>query len=519
MDAYPQILAARIESWDDFISTFRETLTDGQITGSYYRPVQNLLLAANYAVGGLDSRPYQFTSWAAVGCLAALVLLATAKMLGPDALLGPFVASVFVALHPVLVSIVHGPATRSELLVVIFLLAVLLVLPAPAAARSDSADEPPPAGQRGAGDGRGPGTSWARVLAASVFSLLAAGSKDTGAVAPLLVFIHQFGFAPRAGLSGCIRHAALSAVPSVLAVGLFLVIRAQVVGGLGGYSGVERNHWGVFSRTAPALAPAVLCPGLPLAAESHGTAALVLGAFLAAAGACAWFGGGSPPALSARRTLLALGTVWTLCSVPLMGLVQQFFFYYAMFPMIGVSLIVAAAIDGLRAAPPGGRIALSQSPLSGLAPRRATVSRAGAVRRCLPVIGAVFALAVVAAGTFASPLWRAYPQFARASRLHTRVYANLEAALAPARAGQQIRLDVVRRVSDPQAADRTQPVASITVPFAIEAWARMRFPDKTVRVFETERDPFPPPTPDAISLVIRYVEPTAFEASEESHGH
>jgi hypothetical protein len=506
VDAYPQVLASRIESWDDFLGTFRETLTDRQITGVYYRPVQNLLLAANYAMGGLDPRPYQFTNWAALGCMVALLLLATAKMLGPHALLAPTAAAAFVALHPALVSIVHGPATRSEMLVVSFLLAALLVLPVRSI--SDAADSQS-LSQSAAQRRRG--THWTRFAAAALFSLLAVGSKDTGAIAPLLVFVHQFGFAFRTDLPGRIRCAALATLPSALAVGVFLVLRARVVGGLGGYSGLERDYWEVFASAAPAMAPAVLCPGLPIASDSVAAVAAPLAAVLAAAGACAWLGTGDPAARCSRRTLVALGVVWALCSVPLMGFVERFYLYYAMFPLIGVALILAAAVDGFRCAAHGDQAAPSASTNDEQAPNFPNPIRADAARRGVSVVGAGLALLVVVAGIFASPLWHDYPQFAQASRLHRQVFSKLESVLASARAGQQIRFDVVRRVTDPRVADRSQPVASITTALAIDAWVRMRFPDRTVRVYEADRTSFPPPTPDAVALLVRYVEPAAFE--------
>lgn len=507
VDAYPQILTARIQSWSDFFDTFRETLGDGQIAGAYFRPVQNLLLAANYAVGGLDPRPYQWTNWLAVGCLAALLFLTTARILGPPARLAPFAAAALVSLHPVLVSIVHGPATRSELLVVTFLLAALWILPVTRATCKNSRPEAAPRPDLAAAHGV---ARWPRCVAAAIFALLAAGSKDTGAVAPLLVFIHQFGLGPVRGVWARTRHAMCSAVPSACAIGLYLIVRAQIVGGVGGMPGNEKVYWYVFSSTAPPLGPAIACPGLPLANFSQTSVAAGLGGLLALAGMCAWFGAGAGGEVKARRTLLVLGAVWSLCSVPLMGFVQHFFFYYAMFPLVGVGLVVAAAFDGLRAARTRSVVPVTEFS----DPHRAHAASAGPsmVRRALSIAGVVLALPIVVGGLFASPLWHDYPQYDRASRLHRQVYAQLESAIGGARAGEIVRRDVVRRISDPRAADRSQPVASITVPFAIEAWARMRFPETRVRVCESAREPFPPPIAGAIVIVIRYVEPDSFEA-------
>ncbi|RMF78504.1 MAG: hypothetical protein D6744_10040, partial [Planctomycetota bacterium] len=121
-DTYLQIIAARIQSWDDFWGTFRERLANGRIAADFYRPVQNLSIALDYALWGLRPLGYHISSLAVFGASVAAIYLLSRRLLGPRAWLGPLAAALYFGLHPNQLQIVPIPCRRSDMLVVLFLL-------------------------------------------------------------------------------------------------------------------------------------------------------------------------------------------------------------------------------------------------------------------------------------------------------------------------------------------------------------------------------------------------------------
>lgn len=475
-DTYVQIFTSRIQSWADFCDTFREPLGDEFILAAFYRPVQNLSIALDYALWKLEPLGYQLTTlvWFA-GCVA-LLYLAVRKLLGPDAWLAPALATLFFVLHPTPLNVLPAPCRRPDLLVIVFLLAALLVLP------------------------HGGQWSWRRFGLAGVFVLLATGSKETGILGLGLVFLHQLLFAGQDRLKKRLRPAALATFPAALAVAIYVINRAAVVGGgtgvspaawLGGYWAERSAPYGVqFTSSAAQLAMDVLCPwsflsswtpfqlaGWPLAVLGLAVPLLVVAGLLA---------DDQKLRRAGRTTLIAL--VWMLPVVLVLGVNPRYGPWYAMTPLIGLVLILAALIH-----------------VAG-----ATFMWTGLTRWLgLAAVAGVLVVAVVALP--ASPLWTQYPQWQAATSLLTATQKQVEEQLPGARPRQTIRARLVPRYGQPIRPERPHTPSPrrptlygvrIWKAEGVQTWLRLRYPRILVQTVYVG-DPDPPRLhPHAIRLLL-----------------
>ncbi|GJM44147.1 MAG: hypothetical protein DHS20C21_09890 [Gemmatimonadota bacterium] len=212
-DSYAIILTSRIRSWADFVGTFTESLMDGRYPGDFYRPILNLTFAADYAAWGVDPLGYQWTSALLFG-LAVVALHRLARTVAPGAVhwVVPFV---FV-LHPAASYVVPFPARRAETLCCLFLTLAVTSACAPSHRRR-----------------------WLGPLAVAAFTALAIGSKETGYLAPPLMALAAWIAIPGSSLRERLLEALRRAIPSGLAAVGMLLLRWQILGGLGGHGSSE----------------------------------------------------------------------------------------------------------------------------------------------------------------------------------------------------------------------------------------------------------------------------------------
>ncbi|MGI9591550.1 MAG: hypothetical protein ACR2P8_09290, partial [Myxococcota bacterium] len=207
-DTWPLLVSARVASFGDLAASFTEVLMDGRYPhGDFYRPVLSLSVGFDGVFWGLRPFGYHLTD------LLLLLLTCLAAFAAGRRLLGDPWAAVaacaLFALHPLHFESLPVTARRGDALAGLFTLLALVCLP--------------PRGQ-----GRG--------LGATLFAVLAVGSKETGLLAaPLLVvlaFVEGEGSPARRW-----RDALRVAAPALVALAVFLLLRLWVLGGLGGHGG------------------------------------------------------------------------------------------------------------------------------------------------------------------------------------------------------------------------------------------------------------------------------------------
>lgn len=469
-DAYPLIITARILSPGDLAGTFTEVMMDGRYAqGSFYRPVHNLILAAEYAIWGLDPRGYHVMALASFGATIVLVFLVTRRLLRRSSWIAPSLAAGFVALHPAMLTVLPAPARRVELFVVVFLLAAVLCLP-------DGTS-----GRRG------------RPILAALFVLLAAGCKETGVVGVGIVVLHQLLYRRKAAHSGdpggpaagsaegvwaaVIRPAALVALPSAVAVGVYMAARTWVVGGLGGHGTSSLSAWGGHVvEFAPRFLASTLCPWSPVAAWSADAlaagAAVIL--VLASIAALLTLGDGR------RQAFFGLG--WVGAFVAFMGIAGRFSPWYAVPCVVGVGMTLSAIVETARVS---------------LAAQRAWLRARG-------VMFGVGAGLVAVAALCATPLIHRYVDWDDASARHRAFLSDLGARIESASDGARIdAFEMPRMLNRPASGGPRLDGVAVLAPYSVQAWVELRFPKRRIRVVGGDGGArIPPPAHDELVVVV-----------------
>ena len=206
-DTYPLIDAGRFSSWSEFSHALSCELMDGRFPGGHYwRPLVHLSFGIDYALWGLDPFGYHLTDFLLLVMGTTLVVMLARLLLGEQRGGWAWFAGLVYVLHPVHFEVLASPPRRADAMALCFtMLALVLALRRP--------------GQRSIG--------------VAVASLAAVASKETGALTPGLVFAFvaftSSGSRTERAVAG-LRSAWLA----LALVGVFLALRSQVVGGIGG---------------------------------------------------------------------------------------------------------------------------------------------------------------------------------------------------------------------------------------------------------------------------------------------
>jgi hypothetical protein len=427
----------------DFLGVFAEPLMDGYYdAGAFYRPLASLTLALDHALWGL--RPFGYQLGSAV--LLAACLFAAGR-LAWQASRSQWACAVTVgvlALHPVGMEVVPVPPRRPELLTALFALLAVSAQIAPRTA----------AGLR---------------VAPALFALLAMASKETGMAVPALlgaIAAIDSGGDARARL----REAGRAMLLPAAALALFLAVRVAVLGGLGGPAHASPE---AVLRSAPDtlsyLVGELLFPQVattpPVWALGVGGIAFALLSLVVGTGPL-------------RRTA-AIGAVWllifVLAAIPA-GAWQP---WYAWLPLPGVALVLGAAAASCAARWRGGdrgRAALG--------------------------LGLV-ALLLLPSLRYAS-LAGGYEEWQRATAASDAFLGELADAVEAAPDGARlVAPPIPRRV--PPGRPPTVRGGAILTRYSVAAWARLRFPERHVRVLE--RGGSPRPAPDEVLVAIPRQQP------------
>jgi hypothetical protein len=439
-DTYPLILTSRITSASDLIGAFREELMDGRYPyGHFYRPVTTLSFALDHAVWGLHAYGYHLSDVALLLACTAGVAALGRRLLGPGP--GPLLAALVFALHPLHVETVPVAARRADGLAMLFTLLALV------AARR--------AGRRAG--------------LCALCAALSVGAKETGTlVVPLLLALSYAESGP-ARFRERVRAAVRSSALPMAAVGLVLLARSAVLGGIGGHP--ESSLLGGAARglaIAPHYAFLLLMPQ-PLVSDTGLAWALVAAA---AAGLAIGLGWLVEPA-TLRRLLVVCGT-WLLITLWLTGVSGAIASWYAVAFLPAVSLSIGAVAQG--------------------AARRAAEHRRAAA------FGAVATGLLLVLALRFTPLVHAYPEWPAVSRRSHEFLERVRAAVRDAAPGDVRSVSgIPLGIAAPLERVGVRSALGIAE-YSVEAWAELTAPDRRVVVVRSDGRPTSRARPDAIVI-------------------
>jgi hypothetical protein len=175
--------------------------------------------------------------------------------------------------------------------------------------------------------------------------------------------------------------------------------------------------------------------------------------------------------------LFILGLVWLFLPLPLLGAARWAAPWYAAVPLVGLSMIAGALVQ------------------------RAVVAQAHRWQRGLAA--AVVAIAL-ASSLRHSPLWTPYPELDEATAKVTRALNDLEKAFETSAASGRIefRLPPPRMPVKPGDRRRMRWMSSIS-PRSVVAWARLRYPELSIRGPRPTAAPRASPDGDILLEVVR----------------
>jgi hypothetical protein len=436
-DSYPLVLAGRIESAADLAATFSEELMDGAYPlGRFWRPVVHLAFGLEFASWRLDPAGYHAVSLAVLALCACATFLLARKLLGEEPWVAGLVAACLYALHPIQVEILTVPARLAEGLAVLFTLLALLAQPI-------------------GGERRG------RAWLAGLCCALALASKETGAMATGMVVALALASSRERRPLDLARDALRAAYPSLVLFGLAFAARTAALSGLGGSaeSSLTANlasSPGILRGYLHALATPSGAEGSPLVSDALFILLVALVVRLARSSAglprLGEAQSGLAPARCALFLALALFVVALVTSVS--GLERG---WYALPFLPLYALGVALALElGLRAIRRGPKLAGACSIL--------------------------LVLRLAALPLFAVPIDGALEPFRRASDDERSFLERFDAAVAAAPAGSTVSVAGLptERRADPQ--DPRSPNILMLAPYSVGAYARLRFPERAIRI-------------------------------------
>jgi hypothetical protein len=122
IDAFPLLLAGRIDSLSDIGKIFSSPLGGGFPFGSYYRPVSELSYGIDYIIWGKDPMGYHFTDLLLHAANSILVFLGACILFNDykKGSLAAWVSSILFLLSPVNLSVITTMERRQDMLMALF---------------------------------------------------------------------------------------------------------------------------------------------------------------------------------------------------------------------------------------------------------------------------------------------------------------------------------------------------------------------------------------------------------------
>jgi hypothetical protein len=311
-DSYPILLTSRVQSIHDFVGNFTKELMDGRFEGHFYRPLLNLSFALDAAIWKLNPLGFQLQNAILFGAAVAVTWILARRLLGANAMLGPWIAVLVFALHPTHVEVFPVPSRRPEMMA--------WILGAGALALQLRGSK--------------------RWLPAAL-SFLAMLSKETALLLPAWIFVAVF-LVERNG-----RKAAAATMPHAIAFAIAIALRLAVLHGPGGYGNTKTSA--LIERGPHMIASALgvlLMPQPPLSAKLAGLPLVVLCVLVALAGCILLWRGASTRANYRREVnTLLIGAGWTLLVSWSASLAGRMASWYVFLIVGGWALVMGALAE------------------------------------------------------------------------------------------------------------------------------------------------------------------------------
>jgi hypothetical protein len=459
-DTYPIIASSRVESLSDLAGNFTERLMDGRYSGAFYRPLLNWSFALDYALWGLNASGYQLTNVLLFGC-CALALFALARRLTSDlSWSAPFVTLVAFLVHPTHYEVIPVPARRPEMLCCAFMALSIWFQLSPSALRSERAP-----------------------LLPALATLGAIASKESGLVLPVLSFLVVLLYAREMTPLGRLQRAWRCLGPHAAVVGLMLLLRWLVLGGLGGHRALAPSQ---VAEAAPAylatLARELILPQ-PVMRQSLLAPLMLLGLTLGFVVTGVMLSLRRPTAVAARWSrvasarILLVALVWILVVGVTYAAAGWLGPWYFLIPVGGASLLVGGLFTRFLDLARG---------------------REGAVRWPAAVSLALLCLLLAWQARY-SPLLQRYDEWERATRVGAEFLDESARRIALSSPGSVVLAPPLPVWVRPAEGKPTLFGAAVLNDYSVQAWADLTLRDKRVLV---RRAPAPRPGSDEILLLI-----------------
>ena len=442
-DTYPLIEMSRLNGPADVIDLFRTALMGKMEGGLYYRPLPKLTFSLDYALWGLWAPGYQLTSILLVGALAAAVYRLARELFGSDRSWGAVAAVLLVLLHPIQATVLPAPSRRPDVLAAGFMLLCLTYQ------------------IRGV---RAP--SMCTAFGSAVLGGLALASKETAFILPPLALLTAFLYAPGINAIVRARQSLICTAPLLLVTVCLLLVRFLVLGGFVGERPLlEGNAVSAFATMSLRVARLMFSgraivgapDAAPLALVVVLLAAVVAGVLSSAPQRAAVHG------VLARPAIISLAWIFLAIATFTMGLILQP--WYALNPLVAFALLLGASVEAL--------ILLVRS------------SYPARIAGFVSFAGLAWLWVALAAY---SPVFRGYDDWTRMADISESYLEDLRVKLASAEPDSIVRMRGMPRLLMPHAGKLVQgekaPLVGVTgiVEYSVEAWAKLVFPERSVRV-------------------------------------
>jgi hypothetical protein len=455
-DTLPIVVSSVVESPGDVVRVLSEPHVGAPFWSLFYRPLLKLSYSLDHALYGFDARGYHVTSAVLLAVLSGLVFALARRLAGPGRPVAAWVALLVFLLHPVHAEVLPALERRGEVLCGVFLLLALLVQLSP---RTLSLRRP--------------------ALGPALLTLAAIASKETAIVLPALVAAAVWLWSPRATARERMVHGAVAALGPAAAVGVAAAVRLAVLGALGGHDTAGLSSLassgeiaGLLLFPQPVLTASVWIPWLPLAAVS----ALAVVGFTGTRTRLA------DPVLRADLRAAAFGAVFTLVLIAIHAYTGKTSRWYLLLPAIGWALLLGPAADALWSA----------------------VRTSGGLSRVAAAVGLLALSLFSAAHARLSPVLHTYEEWPLAARSRDAYLEAIDERVRSTPRGRILVLEPfpnwVRFDREEYARRPTVHTAAILRRDSLEAWLRIAFPDKNVRVRRRRDGPFEP-DPDVLLIV------------------
>lgn len=456
-DTLPIVVSSVIESPGDLLRVFSEPHLGAPFWSPFYRPLLKLSFSLDHALYGFDARGYHATSCLLLAALSGLVFALARRLAGPAAPTAPWVALLVFLLHPVHAEVLPALERRGELLCGVFLLLALLVQLSP---RTLALRRP--------------------ALAPSLLSLAAIASKETAIVLPVLVAVAVWLWSPRATPRERLIHGLVASLGPALAVGIAAAVRVAVLGTLGGH-----DTAGIASLARSGELAALLLFPQPVLTASAWIRLLPLCAVVALVAFSVARARSDESVLPDHARAGAFAAVFTLTLIAIHAYAGKSSRWYLLLPAVGWALLLGPAVDAL---------------VQGVRGRMGAPARVAAGAGLLSVGLFVVALARL------SLVVHHYEEWPLAARSRDAYLEAVEKRVRTTASGRILEVESfpnwVRFDPGQYASRPTVHTAAILRRDSLEAWLRIRFPHKNVRVRRPRDGPFRA-DPDVLLIVTQ----------------